>query len=37
MSDENRNKPEIDWRDWLLRAITDLTIGIILMILNKIF
>ena len=37
MSDENRNRSGIDWKSWLLTAITDLKIGIILMILDKLF
>lgn len=40
MSNRNRKHPEkkksdIDWKSWLLGAITDLTIGIILLILDK--
>jgi hypothetical protein len=30
-----KKKPDIDWKSWLLGAITDLTIGIILLILQK--
>lgn len=42
MSNRNRRKPEkkkpgIDWKSWLLGAITDLGIGIILLILDKLF
>lgn len=40
MSNKNRKypekkKPDIDWKSWLLGAITDLIIGIILLILDK--
>lgn len=40
MSNRNRKHPEkkksdIDWKSWLLGVITDLTIGIILLILDK--
>lgn len=41
MSNRNRNrkrinkKSEIDWKSWLLGAITDLVIGTILIILDK--
>lgn len=39
MSNRNRQKPkeksEIDLKSWLLGAITDLVIGIILLILDK--
>lgn len=40
MSNRNRKHPEnkksdIDWKSWLLGAITDLIIGIILLILDK--
>ena len=40
MSNRNRKHPEkkksdIDWKGWVLGAITDLTIGIILLILDK--
>lgn len=40
MSNRNRKYPEkkksdIDWKGWVLGAITDLTIGIILLILDK--
>ncbi len=39
MSNRNRRKPKeksgIDWKSWLLGAITDLVIGIILVILDK--
>lgn len=42
MSNKNRKRPvnkksEIDWKSWALGAITDLVIGIILMILDKLF
>ena len=40
MSNRNRRKPEnkkseIDWKSWTLGVITDLVIGIILLILDK--
>lgn len=40
MSNRNRKraknkKSEIDWKSWTLGAITDLAIGIILLILDK--
>lgn len=40
MSNKNRRYPEkkksdIDWKSWTLSAITDLVIGIILLILDK--
>lgn len=41
MSNRNRHKPkeksEIDAKSWALGAITDLVIGIILLILDKLF
>lgn len=30
-----KKKPDIDWKSWSLGAITDLIIGIILLILDK--
>jgi hypothetical protein len=32
---EQKKKSDIDYKSWLLSAITDLTIGIILLILDK--
>lgn len=34
---EQKKKPDIDWKSWLLGAITDLIIGIILLILDRLF
>lgn len=40
MSNRNRKKQnkksEINWKSWLLGAITDLTVGIILIIIDRI-
>jgi hypothetical protein len=42
MSNRNRHKtenkkPDINWKSWLLGVITDLIVGIILLILDKLF